>query len=70
MKAIVRTRYGPPDVPQFADIEKPTAKDNEVLIKLQAAGCRTLALFASVQSLTFPLPRFRFFPRLHARTEI
>jgi NADPH:quinone reductase-like Zn-dependent oxidoreductase len=46
MKAIVRTQYGPPDVVQFTEVEKPTPKDNEVLIKLYAASVNPLDLFS------------------------
>ncbi len=44
MKAIVCTRYGPPDVLQFKDIAKPTPADNEVLIKLYAASVNPVDL--------------------------
>ncbi|MCJ7771364.1 NAD(P)-dependent alcohol dehydrogenase [Candidatus Bathyarchaeota archaeon] len=36
MKAIVCTKYGPPEVLQLAQVEEPVPKDNEVLIRVYA----------------------------------
>ena len=42
MKAIVRTRYGSPDVLQLKEIATPTPADEEVLIKVYAASVNPL----------------------------
>src|SRR5690242_9739631 len=38
MKALMRDRYGPPDVLEVRDIERPTPKEREVLVRVHAAS--------------------------------
>ncbi|MCD6022393.1 MAG: NADPH:quinone reductase and related Zn-dependent oxidoreductase [Actinomycetia bacterium] len=39
MKAIVQDTYGSADVLQLREIDRPTASDEEVLVRVHAAGC-------------------------------
>src|SRR3712207_7795816 len=38
MKAMVNTKYGPPDVLKLTKVEKPVPKDDEALVKVHAAS--------------------------------
>src|SRR4028119_1331454 len=38
MKAMVNTKYGPPDVLEFTEVEQPVPKDDEALVKIHAAS--------------------------------
>lgn len=58
MKAVICTKYGPPDVLELREVPKPIPKDNEVLIKIYATTCH----IGDVRVRSFDVPFWQKIP--------
>jgi NADPH:quinone reductase-like Zn-dependent oxidoreductase len=62
MKAVLHTKYGPPDELQLAEVDKPVPQDNEVLIKIHATTVTSSD--CNIRNLTFAPPWSKLIMRM------
>jgi NADPH:quinone reductase-like Zn-dependent oxidoreductase len=71
MKAVVCTKYGPPEVLKIVEVEKPTPKPNEVLVRILATtvhiGDTKIRRFEPGMG---PVKDFFFKPVMHLRNRV
>jgi NADPH:quinone reductase-like Zn-dependent oxidoreductase len=60
MKAIVCSKYGPPEILQLQEVDKPTPKDTEVLLRNYGSSINTVVDLLRKAYSNLPLTRIGF----------